>query len=419
MSNPKSRGPVFRIGSGFFEPLEERTLMSTYIVTTGGDGPGTIKPVLPGLYLVSTLRGAIAAANADAKADTIFINPLFSGKIALSGGELLITSSVTIQGFGANRQAVDAGGSSRVFNVATGATATINDLTISAGTSSGAGGGDVRNTGTLTLSDDTITGGNVTGADGAGVFNNGTLTMLDCTVTNNTSDSAGGGLFNGSAGNATVTNSTFNGNQADFGGAISNTPPTGVMLISDSTISGNHANTSGGGIAASVLNAGDPSFTTLNNTIVAGNTFATPGTPPSAASQGPDLYGAFNSASANNLIGAVGNAVGLDSSKNLLGAIAYATPVINAKLATLGFYGGTTQTMPPLPGSPAIDAGSNALIPSGVRTDERGFARVTHGTVDIGAVETRFSGIFAEPPLPAGFPATNLILDALASLGWL
>jgi fibronectin-binding autotransporter adhesin len=418
MSNRTSRGPVSRIGSTFFEPLEERTLMSTYVVTTGADGPGTVKQVLPGLYLASTLRGAVTAANADSKVDTIFINPFFSGKISLTGGELLIGSSVTIQGFGANRQAVDAGGLSRVFNVATGATATINDLTISGGTSNGAGGGDVRNTGALTLTDDTITGGNTVGADGAGVFNNGTLTLLDCTVGNNTSDSSGGGLFNADAGNATVTNSTFYGNQAQFGGAISNTP-TGVMLISDSTISGNHADMAGGGISGTVANANDPSFTVLNNTIVAGNTFATPGTIPQGQTQGPDMYGQFTLVSARNLIGAIGNAAGMDPSKNLLGAIAYATPVINAKLAPLGFYGGTTQTMPPLPGSPAIDAGSNALIPSGVKTDERGFARVTHGTVDIGAVETRFSGVFAEPALPAGLPATNLILDALASLGWL
>ena len=40
-----------------------------------------------------------------------------------------------------------------------------------------------------------------------------------------------------------------------------------------------------------------------------------------------------------------------------------------------------------LPGSPAIDAGSNALIPSGVTTDQRGYARIVNGTVDIGAYE--------------------------------
>src|SRR5947209_12133284 len=47
----------------------------------------------------------------------------------------------------------------------------------------------------------------------------------------------------------------------------------------------------------------------------------------------------------------------------------------------------------PLPGSPAIDGGSNALAldPSGLplAQDARGFARVFNATVDIGAAETQ------------------------------
>lgn len=50
-------------------------------------------------------------------------------------------------------------------------------------------------------------------------------------------------------------------------------------------------------------------------------------------------------------------------------------------LAPLGDYGGPTQTMPPLPGSPAIDGGSSG----GPATDNRGLPRT--GSADIGAVE--------------------------------
>ena len=61
-------------------------------------------------------------------------------------------------------------------------------------------------------------------------------------------------------------------------------------------------------------------------------------------------------------------------------------------LAPLGNNGGPTETMALLRGSPAINAGNNALIPAGVTTDQRGvgFARIVGGTVDIGAYESPY-----------------------------
>src|SRR5262249_30202667 len=57
----------------------------------------------------------------------------------------------------------------------------------------------------------------------------------------------------------------------------------------------------------------------------------------------------------------------------------------NPLLAPLGDYGGSTQTMPLLPGSLAIDAGtSGSGIPA---TDQRGMSRF--GGVDIGAFESQ------------------------------
>ena len=53
------------------------------------------------------------------------------------------------------------------------------------------------------------------------------------------------------------------------------------------------------------------------------------------------------------------------------------TPITNAPmLAPLGNYGGPTQTMPPLPGSPAIDAGSDSAT-NLFATDQRGHARAS------------------------------------------
>ncbi|MEI9959962.1 MAG: choice-of-anchor Q domain-containing protein [Limisphaerales bacterium] len=55
----------------------------------------------------------------------------------------------------------------------------------------------------------------------------------------------------------------------------------------------------------------------------------------------------------------------------------------NPLLAPLGNYGGPTQTMPPLPGSPAIDAGGSGIL----NTDQRGYARPFGANPDIGAIE--------------------------------
>src|SRR5207249_4033334 len=60
-----------------------------------------------------------------------------------------------------------------------------------------------------------------------------------------------------------------------------------------------------------------------------------------------------------------------------------ADPVLGA----LGFNGGTTRTHALLPGSPAINTGSNPL---GLATDQRGpgFPRVSGGVADMGAYES-------------------------------
>jgi hypothetical protein len=62
---------------------------------------------------------------------------------------------------------------------------------------------------------------------------------------------------------------------------------------------------------------------------------------------------------------------------------------INPVLGALANNGGQTATFALLAGSPAIDVGSNAIIPSGITTDQRGsgYVRIFGGAVDIGAFE--------------------------------
>ena len=102
------------------------------------------------------------------------------------------------------------------------------------------------------------------------------------------------------------------------------------------------------------------------------------------AAAGPDVSAAFRLLSGNNLIGETDGSSGWVGS-DLTGTIA---APLNPLLAPLGNYGGPTQTMALLPGSPAIDAGNNALIPAGITTDQRGLPRIVNTIVDIGAFES-------------------------------
>jgi hypothetical protein len=88
-------------------------------------------------------------------------------------------------------------------------------------------------------------------------------------------------------------------------------------------------------------------------------------------------------------------------------------------LGALQDNGGPTATMALLPGSPAINAGDNTLIPTGVTTHQRGagYPRIDTGTVNIGAFEL----VLNQPPVAnAGGPYTvvrggTVQLDASAT----
>ena len=175
-------------------------------------------------------------------------------------------------------------------------------------------------------------------ANGGGIyFLSGTLTINNSTFTSNSAAAGGGIVILG--GTATINNSTFSGNSSALGGGgIYN---GGILTLNNSTLSGNSASSSGGGIK----NFGTLALT---NTIVATN----------------DLYSSGSYTGANNLTNG------------------------DPLLAPLGNYGGPTQTMPPLPGSPAIDAGDDSVT-NFLATDQRGFPRKSGAHVDIGSVEVQ------------------------------
>jgi hypothetical protein len=97
----------------------------------------------------------------------------------------------------------------------------------------------------------------------------------------------------------------------------------------------------------------------------------------------------------NNSIVA-GNSAGSAFTAQITGSIDFTSGIniisSNAMVLPLGNHGGRTQTLPPLPGSPAIDpAGGHTN--SVFATDQRGLPRVVNGIVDVGAVEVQLAAI--------------------------
>jgi len=258
----------------------------------------------------------------------------------LSGSNILLASTLTIN----TNLTIDASAlpsginingnhSVDIFNVDSGNNVVLNSLTITNG-SAGLGGG-IYNGGTLTVNQSTLSGNNANG--GGGVYNGGVLTVNQSTLSGNTASSfsLGGGINNG-----------------------------GTLTVNQSTLSGNTAN--GGGAGGGIYNTGTLTFL---NSIVAGN----------AGASDIDNESSETIAGTNVVKTLVDNGTTVNN-----GSIISAVPL----LAALGNYGGPTQTMPPLSGSPAIDAGSDSATDT-FATDQRGLPRLSGQHVDIGAVEVQ------------------------------
>jgi hypothetical protein len=398
-----------------------------YVTNLADSGPGT-------------LRSAITNAAGGA---VITFDPSLSGATITLSNTLTINTNLTVDA-SALPGGIQINGNHavQIFNVASNITVFLNSLTITNGYAS----------------ENTIDPGDIYNVEGGGIYNEGTLTLIQCTVSGNTAYNEnlynagyGGGIFN--SGKLTLTNCTLSGNYAigpfygeEGGGGIYN---VGLLTLNQCTLSGNYAvgeygfNAEGGGIynqgGTVTLNqctlsgnfavgyreygAGGGIYNnngtlTLANCTVSGN---------SALNSGGGISsGGATMAMTNTIVG--GNAIGdgnggygpdiinsstltyggsnlVQSVDNSGGTITGPAPLTNAPdLAPLGNYGGPTQTMPPLPRSPAIGAGSVAA--NTFSTDQRGYPRTQNGLIDIGAVELQSPA--ANPPvlgnltLPAG-----------------
>ena len=164
--------------------------------------------------------------------------------ITLGGSPLTVPKACTnlmIDGSGGSGGSVtiDGNGNSRVMEVPTGVTATLDALTITGG--SAINGGGISNEGTLTVGSATTVSGN-TATYGGGIYNNGATVMVNGAINGNTAV-MGGGIFNYNNGTLVVSG-TVSGNTASIGGGIGN----GGSLTLSGTVSSNSATWYGGGI---------------------------------------------------------------------------------------------------------------------------------------------------------------------------
>ncbi|MDF7818748.1 choice-of-anchor Q domain-containing protein [Runella sp. MFBS21] len=319
---------------------------ATLTVTNGNDnGPGS-------------LRNALATASNN---DLIVFASNVS-TVTLTSGELLIEKSVHING-GTSGVTITRSGDIqfRIFNVESASeqspvTAFLTLLTISNGNHPTQGGG-IQNSATLTLNQCRITGN--TALQGGGIQNDGVITLNSCTIDNNTVSSTGAGFISFGTSN-TLTNCTISNNVASGGGGGLNIQ-FGDLSMTHCTIAYNQAS-EGGGI-----------FIANNSTIVLTNTIL-------ANNPATNIYGTVSNTSSHNILSSTPSTSG-GMSNGVNGNILSTSPLL-APLDTYGYY---TPTHPLLPGSPAINAGTNTSI----NTDQRGISRPHQSGVDIGAFESQ------------------------------
>jgi len=356
------------------------------------------------------------------------------GGIRNNGGALTITDSAVSD----NNSGSDAGG---IFSSGT---LTIADSTLS-DNNSGSNAGGISSSGTLTITNSTFSSNNA-GADGGVIYNSGVVVVADSAFSDNNTGDNGGVIFNSGA--ATVTGSSFSANNASDGGGIY-IASGGAITVTTSTLSDNTAWTGGG-----IYNAGGDTaithstfsgngaftgggvFTQFNMTI-ANSTFSG-----NDASDGDDIYnsggtltvtnstifgyiiepdsvvGAMNSPTSSTGVYNDGGTVTLrntivashESGGNCVGPITNGGYNIDdGATCGWGLTNGSKSNTDPLlgiltgspayftlnPGSPAVDAGNDAVCTAAPvnNTSQNGVTRPADGddnsvaACDIGAFE--------------------------------
>lgn len=333
-------------------------------------------------------------------------NATFSGNQSQNGGAIHLLHSnfhavqVTFNNNVANN-AVGGGGGGAIYMDGTKGLSgelLLEQSTFSGNTTNQLGGAIfsfITENGRTTIDQSTFDGNMTSGGNGGAIYHQSNTGSAPMNVSNSTfinnvatavpaNDAGQGGALWLINSPVTISNSTFSQNQAihtlnlpgddwhrGFGGAIRTSDNTTIV---NSTIVNNYAGFVGGGLAGEA---------TVRNTIIAHNS-------------GGNVWQIQQNCT--DEVTNAGNNIQfpqrLTGNFNDYECFAGQTAV-NPQVGSLGNYGGRTQTIPLLAGSPAINGGSNCSV-----TDQRGFGR--NGSCDIGAYEYR-GGLVITSLTPAIF----------------
>lgn len=295
------------------------------------------------------------------------------------------------------------------------------------GNSSGSNGGGISAWGTsnLSLTNSTVSG-NSSGSDGGGIFAKvvAGVNLTDSTVSGNSAGKRGGGIHAEDSSEINLYNSTVSSNSAEFGGGIMGHQSS--IQAYNSTISNNSVSKSGGGI----FTVGNDSFDSvlLQNSSIVGNTADLDG---GGIAQIGGLSQFVNSIISGNIAANLGDEIASlevtftgnrnnllgDSSKTNAQAFYSFSPGADITATADGTMptvltsilepmlknnGGPTETHALVAGSPAINAGDNAICAAEPvnNKDQRGETRPVGNACDIGAFE--FGASFFVIPLSNG-----------------
>ena len=358
---------------------------ATYVPTTTDDGVhGSCTPA------ACSLRDAVLAAQATPDDDEVVLGAGTyhltvdgRGEDASARGDLDVPAAdgsggLTLRGASARATTVDGGGIDRILDVARGGELRLSHLRLVGGVASddeGGGAVAVAAGGALVATDIAVVGNRATTdaggfGGGGGVQTAGTTSLERVTLAGNAAAGDGGGLLQQAGSDLTLTNVTVAGNRVD------------TALGGDADL-----DAVGGGLELGGARA------RLASVTVAGNALADPSGDvrrSSAIEADPDMAlsatGVLVAAGAGGRACATGlpltdpAAPDLDDDGSCFGGpgALHAAP----RLGTLGEAGGETDVLPLLPGSPGVDAGAAAGVPT---TDQRGLPRV--GRPDLGAFE--------------------------------